>query len=123
MCYLDGLDEAPTRTFSPQIAQLGASVEDFFSRSVTHVVTTRSIPLVRDEKENSAPTERRKRKHDGSGIAPPRIVMPTAPPAGVPLHSDRNPMDEWTQPLPANDLLYKAQHFGMKIWRLSLLHL
>ena len=119
--YLDGLDEAQTRTFSPQIAQLGASVEDFFSRSVTHVVTTRSIPLVRDEKENSATTERRTRKHDGSGIAPPRIVMPTAPPAGVPLHSDRNPMDEWTQPLPANDLLYKAQHFGMKIWRIEKL--
>lgn len=110
--YLDSMDDAQKRTFSTQIAQLGACVEDFFSRSVTHVVTTRPIPAVRDEKENVDEAK-------GGGIAPPRIVMPVTPKTGVPvpLHSDRNPMDEWTQPLPANDFLLKAQHFGMKIWR------
>ena len=58
--------------------------------------------------------------HAERGIAPPQILRPTAR-AAVPIHSDRNPLDEWAQPLPANDLLRKAQHFGMKIWRLEKL--
>ena len=147
--YLDGMDEAQRRTCSSQIVQLGATVEDFFSRSVTHVVTTRPIPVARDiVKEISQDHSSCNHKQTGSsergqgnedthgnggdksahdvggacthserpGISPPRILMPV-PLVGVPLHSDRNPLDESTPSLPASDLLSKAQHFGMKIWR------
>lgn len=35
----------------------------------------------------------------------------------IPLHSDRNPFDEPGPPLPANDVLRKAQSFGIKVWK------
>lgn len=115
--YLDEMDEGLKKTLSSQIGQLGARVDEFFSRGVTHVVSTRSIPPSRDEKERVAKEQRRSQPDP---ITPPRILRPTAPPS-APLHSDRNPLDEVSQPLPASDLLCKAQHFGMKIWRLEKL--
>lgn len=123
--YLDEMDEAQKRTFSAQIHQLGACVEEFFSRNVTHVVTTRPVPSVREEDTKKTgpaanPGHTPPKPPAPSSIASPRIVMPVAS-AHLPLHSERNPMDEWTQPLPANDLLSKAQHFGMKIWRMEKL--
>jgi regulatory subunit for Cdc7p protein kinase len=36
--------------------------------------------------------------------------------AAIPLHSDRNPFDEWLPPVPANDILTKARAFDIKIW-------
>ncbi|WFD32064.1 Cdc7p-Dbf4p kinase complex regulatory subunit [Malassezia sp. CBS 17886] len=129
--YLDSIDDTPKRTLSAQIAQLGARsqqhVEDFFSRSVTHVVTTRPIPLVSArDKENAADavgggaadaaSARMRAAPLPGGLTPPRIVTPAARDC-APLHSDRNPLDEWTQTLPTNDVLSRAQQFGMKIWR------
>ena len=123
--YLDALDELQKRTYAAQIAQLGARVDEFFSRSVTHVVTTRPVPPDEQRQKENIDAERARMPvdrplHAERGIAPPQILRPTAR-AAVPIHSDRNPLDEWAQPLPANDLLRKAQHFGMKIWRLEKL--
>ncbi|WFD26468.1 Cdc7p-Dbf4p kinase complex regulatory subunit [Malassezia nana] len=115
--YLDEMDEGLKKTLSGQIGQLGARVDEFFSRGVTHVVSTRSIPPVRDEKERGPKGPRRS---PPDAIMPPRILRPTAS-TSIPLHSDRNPLDELAQPLPASDLLSKAQRFGMKIWRLEKL--
>ena len=106
--YLDHVDAAQKAQYTHQITQLGGTVEAFFSRSVTHVVTTRPIPVAR-EKENVEP--RRVRR---SGLGSPRVP---AAQAGGPVHSDKNPLDDTTPALPASDLLCKAQHFGMKIWR------
>lgn len=108
--YLDHIDASQKSVFTSQIQQLGGRVEDFFSRSVTHVVTTRQIP-VQKEKENEA-----RRTKTRAGIAPPRIVTNPSQ-ASIPLHSDKNPLDDGAPALPASDLLCKAQHFGMKIWR------
>lgn len=107
--YLDAMDDTTKRTYAAQIAQLGASVDDFFSRHVTHVVTTRPVPVARaaDADADAAP-------------APATPAAPAAPQdaaASVPVHSDRNPLDDTAPALPASDLLCKAQHFGMKIWR------
>lgn len=115
--YLDEMDEGLKKTLSSQIGQLGARVDEFFSRGVTHVVSTRSIPPCQDEKERVV-KEPQRRQPDP--ITPPRILRPTAPPS-APVHSDRNPLDELAQPLPVSDLLSKAQRFGMKIWRLEKL--
>ncbi|WFD18561.1 Cdc7p-Dbf4p kinase complex regulatory subunit [Malassezia caprae] len=115
--YLDEMDEGLKKTLSSQIGQLGARVDEFFSRGVTHVVSTRSIPPSRDDRERVTKEPRRSQPDP---ITPPRILRPTPPPS-APLHSDRNPLDEIAQPLPASDLLCKAQHFGMKIWRLEKL--
>jgi len=122
--YLDHLDEAQKRVVSARIAQLGARVDEFFSRSVTHVVTTRPLPLPREEeqprgKENTAGTSGSAARA-ARAIAPPRIVVPS-PRRGEPLHSDRNPMDEAAPALPVNDVLIKAQQFGMKLWRFEKL--
>lgn len=110
--YLDHVDVALKPAFTAQIAQLGGRVDAFFSRSVTHVVTTRPIPLAKAKENKEAARTPAAR----GGIAPPRIVTDT-PYAGIPVHSDKNPLDDQVAPLPANDLLCKAQHFGMKIWR------
>lgn len=45
------------------------------------------------------------------------ILVP--PSISVPLHSDRNPFDEPGPVPPPNDLLAKAQGFGMKVWELE----
>ncbi|WFD22144.1 Cdc7p-Dbf4p kinase complex regulatory subunit [Malassezia equina] len=115
--YLDEMDEGLKKTLSGQIGQLGARVDEFFSRGVTHVVSTRSIPPPRDDKERAVKEARRTHPDP---ITPPRILRPTASPS-APLHSDRNPLDELAQPLPASDVLCKAQRFGMKLWRLEKL--
>lgn len=107
--YLDHIDASQKAVFTAQIMQLGGRVEAFFSRSVTHVVTTRPVPVAK-EKENTDPRRARR-----SGIAPPRVVTPTN--VSFPVHSDKNPFEDCAPSLPASDLLCKAQHFGMKIWR------
>lgn len=107
--YLDHVDAAQKAQFTHQITQLGGTVEAFFSRSVTHVVTTRPIPIAR-EKENTEPRSVRPRALASSQAAPPAV-------AGGPVHSDKNPLDDTTPALPPSDLLCKAQQFGMKIWR------
>lgn len=105
--YLDRIDPAQQRTLTAQITQLGARVDDFFSRSVTHVVTTRPLP--------APPAEH----HDRPFVQSPRIVH--GQPRSLPQHSDWNPLEEAAPSLAPNDVLHKAQQFEMKLWRLSKL--
>ncbi|WFD44838.1 Cdc7p-Dbf4p kinase complex regulatory subunit [Malassezia psittaci] len=115
--YLDHVDSAHKTQFTRQITQLGGHVDAFFSRSVTHVVTTRPIPIP-SEKENKEPSKRSRREpteHVTARANTSRLT--SAAHANMPVHSDRNPLDDTTPSLPATDLLCKAQRFGMKIWR------
>ncbi|PKI83515.1 Cdc7p-Dbf4p kinase complex regulatory subunit [Malassezia vespertilionis] len=117
--YLDQIEEGQKKVLCAQITQLGGVVEDFFSRSVTHVVTTRPIPAARSverKKENDPAAARTPTTN--AGVVPTRVLTPSKHVhSAVPLHSDRNPLDESGLLLPASDLLSKAQHFGMRIWR------
>lgn len=110
--YLDHIDASLRRTLIAQITQLGARVDDFFSRSVTHVVTTRPLPLAQEENREPVP-------HEKPLIQSPRIVF--GQPRQLPQHSDWNPLEDTVPSVPSNDLLYKAQRFEMKLWRLSKL--
>ncbi|WFD00777.1 Cdc7p-Dbf4p kinase complex regulatory subunit [Malassezia yamatoensis] len=115
--YLDHVDSAHKTQFTRQITQLGGHVDAFFSRSVTHVVTTRPIPIL-SEKENKQPSKRSRREPTENATARATACQLTSGAnANMPVHSDRNPLDDTTPSLPATDLLCKAQGFGMKIWR------
>ncbi|PWN47750.1 hypothetical protein IE53DRAFT_320669 [Violaceomyces palustris] len=133
--YFDHFDEATAKDLTSMIRCLGGSVEPFFSRSVTHLITTRQIPVVLSEnsdkgKESSLKSakvgaaERTKElnrlafKSSGKGrISPTKSAPDNFKNKSIPLYSERNPFDDSAPPPAANDILLKAQDFGMKIWR------
>lgn len=51
--YFDALDPATELSQIKSVERLGATVDNFFSKKVTHVVTSRSVPSAATGKENS----------------------------------------------------------------------
>uniref|UniRef100_A0A2D3UQM3 Related to DBF4-regulatory subunit for Cdc7p protein kinase n=1 Tax=Ramularia collo-cygni TaxID=112498 RepID=A0A2D3UQM3_9PEZI len=113
------------------IAHLGAREEKFFSKAVTHVVTTRSIP---PERTSTSPDET---KYEA---APTKSVQPTSTSTQdqrrttnlLDAHLQRRsqntvasvqPSVESRRPAPHSaDILTKARALGIKIWALEKLH-
>lgn len=128
-------------TRSSELICVEQSIEPFFSNAVTHLVTTRKIPMAAIPEGKPAvpslsmrtaepPTGRVARPPTGG---PGRVpVGPSRPLAStsrfsrlpslrkkntsVPLHSDRNPFEECGPPVPSNDILVKARDLGIKVW-------
>ncbi|BGP08877.1 Cdc7p-Dbf4p kinase complex regulatory subunit [Rhodotorula toruloides] len=126
--YFDAIDDSTKASLSAAVKKLGASVDNFFSKKVTHVVTSRPLPST-SGKENdgasaskastsaSASTSRSKKS---SARSPKTYELPNGqklwPLANATDH-DKNPF------IDSQDILSKALDFGLKVWASEKLQL
>ncbi|PTU24011.1 hypothetical protein P175DRAFT_0430427 [Aspergillus ochraceoroseus IBT 24754] len=117
--YFDCIPEDVRSKCSRQVMALGAAEEKFFSRLVTHVVTSRPIP---PEIDRRAPLD--------FALAPPDRpagdghIVQTVNPAVLEKNAEMNvmlsmgmgPKREQSQ-----DVLHRAREMGMKIWAIEKL--
>lgn len=128
--YFDSVTEDARAKSMRSIAHLGAREEKFFSKAVTHVVTTRSIPV---EPVSTSPDEA---KYEA---APAKSVQPSTSTRDqrrttnlLDAHLQRRsqhpvasvqPSIESRRPVAhSSDILNKARALGIKIWALEKLH-
>ncbi|CCJ28436.1 unnamed protein product [Pneumocystis jirovecii] len=114
--YFDSVDQNMKHKLTKQINKLGGTVEAFFSKNITHVVTTRPIPDFTDISLQLA-----------------RKLGPTTDTAFVTSSTSQNKprklfglgnilKDSYISSKPnqeellKNDVLIKAHEYGMKIW-------
>ncbi|GAA6063080.1 hypothetical protein JCM10212_003138 [Sporobolomyces blumeae] len=127
--YFDAIDEATKAQLGVQVKKLGASVDQFFSKKVTHVVTSRAVPAQSNKENVDSPAVStskmggqvesavgKAKKH--SGRSPKSYSLPNGqklrPHAG---DLDKNPF------IDSQDILSKAVDFKLKIWHLDKLQL
>ncbi|KAB8293865.1 hypothetical protein EYC80_009344 [Monilinia laxa] len=127
--YFESIPEEVRLKYTKQVLALGARDEKFFSNEVTHVVTTRSIPL--EAPFNSSATAELHSQHgtinpsllDRSSEATesrdPRSKFTFEAP--VPRRLAGHDGDARRQQARSSDVLYKARELGMKIWALEKL--
>ncbi|EXJ89248.1 hypothetical protein A1O3_02314 [Capronia epimyces CBS 606.96] len=104
--YFDGVSEEARSRFLRQVTSLGAKEEKFFSKAVTHIVTTRHIP-----------TESGKHANDPEQHSPvedhPQTINPSLleknPRGHMPASVRREGMNHM-------DILVRGKEMGMKIW-------
>ncbi|KAJ6160751.1 hypothetical protein N7470_004147 [Penicillium chermesinum] len=112
--YFDSIPEDVRRKFSRQVVALGASEEKFFSRLVTHVVTSRPIPAV--ETATTSPTELEASGTTGESTS--QTVNPS-------LLDKHDPYSTYlrtnTRDQGSMDVLQRARQMNMKIWALEKL--
>ncbi|KAJ5759474.1 hypothetical protein N7520_006630 [Penicillium odoratum] len=109
--YFDSVPEDARRKFSRQVAALGAREEKFFSRLVTHVVTSRPIPA---GVSVTSPTE--VDAVDGNGDGNVQTVNPSLLDKSADWLKHEIRRDQ-----ASNDVLQRARQMGMKIWALEKL--
>ena len=135
--HFDSVDAATAKKYTTLIQKLDGHVDQFFSRKVTHVITTRRVPdgpAPEGAGPSAAPSmaektgahklfrpsflsARTSATKAGGGVARSRPI---------PLYSERNPLQDPLQERPKrqyspNDLLVKAQGFGIKVWHVDKL--
>ncbi|KAL4804373.1 Dfp1/Him1, central region-domain-containing protein [Aspergillus unguis] len=110
--YFDAVPLDVRSKCSRQVIALGAREEKFFSRLVTHVVTSRPIP---PEIDRRAQTEN---SHDRAKEILGDEVLQTVNPAELEMHLHLAgcPMRDQSQ-----DVLQRAREMGMKIWAVEKL--
>ncbi|KZT56684.1 hypothetical protein CALCODRAFT_497180 [Calocera cornea HHB12733] len=138
--HFDSLDTATSSELTQRVMQLGARVDTFFSKKVSHVISARPIPPdVKASrgalgKEGTPFATAMKREGDKENVAPrlsqqQRMSQTQSSqqwksagrPALAPLvRKDGNLLFE-DSALIKNDLLTKALHFGMKVWSVEKL--
>ncbi|KAK7883635.1 Cdc7p-Dbf4p kinase complex regulatory subunit [Exophiala xenobiotica] len=103
--YFDGVSEEARARFLRQITSLGAKEERFFSKAVTHIVTTRHIPAesaLHNDTAGHSPTDDQ-----------PQTINPSLleknPRGHVPANVRRDGMNHM-------DILVRGKEMGMKIW-------
>ncbi|WPG98601.1 Hypothetical protein R9X50_00139400 [Acrodontium crateriforme] len=130
--YFDGVPDDARSKAVHQIRTLGAREEKFFSKAVTHVVTTRAIPaeLITtspdDEKyDNGAQqktiqpsllTQDQRKTTNLLDANLQRRAQSQAPGFGLDVDPRR------IQQVPGTDILSRARELGIKIWALEKLH-
>ncbi|GAA5975329.1 hypothetical protein JCM11641_005939 [Rhodosporidiobolus odoratus] len=124
--YFDAIDEAAKATLSIQVRKLGASVDNFFSKKVTHVVTTRQVPSSGNKENVDSPGAKDARagfqdpgKAKKQSVRSPKMYSLMS---GQKLRTmtgdlDKNPF------IDSQDILSKALDFGLKIWQCEKLQL
>ncbi|GAA5910676.1 hypothetical protein JCM5296_001689 [Sporobolomyces johnsonii] len=125
--YFDAVDEATKMQLSAQVKRLGASVDQFFSKKVTHVVTSRSLPSNSNKENVDSPAVPKNGAMLDSAAGKTKKLSIRSPksyslPNGQKLrpHSsdlEKNPF------IDSQDILSKAMDFKLKIWHLEKLKL
>ncbi|CAG8032963.1 unnamed protein product [Penicillium salamii] len=106
--YFDSMPEEMRRKCSRQVIALGAREEKFFSRLVTHVVTSRTIP------PESTATEPTNGDRNVQTVNPSLLERNGEPH----LHTLKT---ETRRDQGIKDILQRARQMGMKIWALEKL--
>lgn len=117
--YFESIPEDMRARFTRQVTALGAREEKFFSKTVTHIVTTRPIPseVQVPESSSSNSTSEQNNSNDGQPqtINPslleknPGPVSRTQAPAQTSLTTKREAPS-------STDILVRGRQMGMKIW-------
>ncbi|SNX81709.1 related to Hsk1-interacting molecule 1 [Melanopsichium pennsylvanicum] len=131
--HFDSVDDSTARKYTNLIQQLGGHVDQFFSRKVTHVVTTRRVPDGPTPEPVGATGGPSTTEKAGAHklFRPSFLAARTsstkmggngARSRPIPLYSERNPLqDRPTRHYSPNDILVKAQSFGIRLWQLEKL--
>ncbi|KAL1954191.1 hypothetical protein VTO42DRAFT_1547 [Malbranchea cinnamomea] len=117
--YFENIPDDTRYKFSRQIAALGAREEKFFSKDVTHVITTRPIPppdIEPPQRTSTAQTSLPFRHQNVNG--PVETVNPSLLDKTMPSRTRTRTLED-RQDL---DILYRARKMGIKIWSLEKLH-
>ncbi|GAA5890520.1 hypothetical protein JCM8208_004900 [Rhodotorula glutinis] len=127
--YFDAIDEPTKASLGAQVKRLGSSVDQFFSKKVTHVVTSRPVPSAAG-KENVSDSPAASKVGGGmleSAAGKVKKAATRSPkmyelPNGQKLRPlvgdfDKNPF------IDSQDILSKALDFGLKIWPAEKLQL
>ncbi|KXG48075.1 Regulatory subunit Dfp1/Him1, central region [Penicillium griseofulvum] len=114
--YFDSIPEDVRRRFSRQVSALGAREEKFFSRLVTHVVTSRTIPP-----ESATPTEPESTENATNGDGNVQTVNPSLLERNGETHLHASLKTETRRDQATMDILQRARQMGMKIWALEKL--
>ncbi|KAJ5383608.1 Regulatory subunit Dfp1/Him1 central region [Penicillium concentricum] len=114
--YFDSIPEDVRRRFNRQVIALGAREEKFFSRVVTHVVTSRAIPP-----ESATPTEPESTTDASNGDSNVQTVNPSLLERNGETHLHASLKTETRRDQVTMDILQRARQMGMKIWALEKL--
>ncbi|CAI7645103.1 unnamed protein product [Penicillium glandicola] len=114
--YFDSIPEDVRRRFSRQVIALGAREEKFFSRLVTHVVTSRPIPP-----ESATPPEPESTADTSNGDSNVQTVNPSLLERNGETHLHASLRTETRRDQGTMDILQRARQMGMKIWALEKL--
>ncbi|KAI2726793.1 hypothetical protein CBS147354_4026 [Penicillium roqueforti] len=114
--YFDSIPEDVRRRFSRQVTALGAREEKFFSRLVTHVVTSRAIPP-----ESATPAEPESTVDAGNRDSNVLTVNPSLIERNGDNHLHASLKTETRRDQGTMDILQRARQMGMKIWALEKL--
>ncbi|GLI76336.1 Cdc7p-Dbf4p kinase complex regulatory subunit [Penicillium ochrochloron] len=117
--YFDSIPEDVRRKFSRQVVALGACEEKFFSRLVTHVVTSRPIPA--EATATTSPTEDPATGADGANGDNMQTVNPSLLEKNADSHLHVSLKTEARRDQGNMDVLQRARQMGMKIWALEKL--
>ena len=126
--YFDGVPDDVRLKTVRQVQSLHAREEKFFSKAVTHVVTTRPIPpeltntSPEDEDKANATQQRptpapSQEQRKGASLLDAAVQRRTQTQAAVASHD----VDPRRAPGPASDILSRARQLGIKIWALEKL--
>ncbi|KAK5136744.1 hypothetical protein LTR08_002040 [Meristemomyces frigidus] len=126
--YFDGVPDDIRLKTVRQVQSLHAREEKFFSRAVTHVVTTRPIPpeytstSLEDERKSDATQQRptpapTQEQRKGASLIDAAVQRRTQTQAAVASHD----VDPRKAQGSAPDILLRARQLGIKIWALEKL--
>ncbi|KAL4795106.1 Dfp1/Him1, central region-domain-containing protein [Aspergillus venezuelensis] len=110
--YFDALPIDVRAKCSRQVIALGAREEKFFSRLVTHVVTSRPIPPEIDRRAHTEHAQETPQEVNGDGM------LQTVNPAELEMHLHLAVCHKREQ---SQDVLHRAREMGMKIWAVEKL--
>ncbi|EXJ95176.1 hypothetical protein A1O1_00295 [Capronia coronata CBS 617.96] len=103
--YFDGVSEEARSRFLRQIASLGAKEEKFFSKAVTHIVTTRHVPT---DTKNANDADHPSPVEDHPQTINPSLLEKN-PRGHMATNVRRDGMNQM-------DILVRGKEMGMKIW-------
>ncbi|KAF2098182.1 hypothetical protein NA57DRAFT_76976 [Rhizodiscina lignyota] len=106
--YLDSIPSDMKGEVLSGLHALGARDDKFFSKSVTHVITTRPIPPVTSSSSSEA-------------VAPQATINPSVLDRSQDHHGQAKGKFSFEPPRKAVDVLQRARDLGMKIWALEKL--
>ncbi|SCZ89613.1 BZ3500_MvSof-1268-A1-R1_Chr9g10485 [Microbotryum saponariae] len=144
--YFDALDVSTELHLIRQVERLGASVDNFFSKKVTHVVTSRPVPSTNNKENSPSVTAASKSasaaahatnnpgpvsmQHDSTAgpLRTKKLAASNKSPTtyALPNGQKLRPFGEGLDKNPfidSQDILCKAVDFKLKIWHLDKIHL
>ncbi|RPB20919.1 hypothetical protein L211DRAFT_858577 [Terfezia boudieri ATCC MYA-4762] len=116
MFYFEGLPEESATKYHRQVQALGATVAKFFSNTVTHVITTKSIPPETTDHKQISQTQPSRSTATSSQHPQSRTTNRNSlHDKGTISYDDSRTQQNYSQ------ILLKARELGIKIWALEKL--